>query len=214
MPKVSMTFFAKFCTASVNKQQQMIRDQRVQLADPSLIASRDYYGRLRNSILHTHVRTRELESFADALPPLLNQNLIASKRERFRLLGEAYVDFWGGLDATPFSAERGEINIAGLTITINPEVRILSSYGDEQIVKLRFNAPRISRQERLTQSHLMNRAKAELGWPRTWQMGIFDVERKAILPALDTDDDFALGIIGQAAAYMQMWHLLENASEI
>ena len=214
MPKASMNFFAKFCAAGISTKQRMVRDQRLQLADPRLIASRDYYGRLRNSILQTHVRTQDLEVFADALPPLLGQKLRDDgQRNRFKLLGEAYLDFWGGLDAKPFTAQRGHVDIAGLTITVNPEVRIRTAHGDEQAVKLRFNAKAISQQERLTMSYLMNRAKAEEGWPRTLQMGIYDVERKVILPAPVPSDDFELGLIGQAAAYIHMWRALDSASE-
>ena len=217
MPTVTMTFFAKFCDAGINAQQRMVRDRRQQIADSKLIRSRDYYGRLREAVCRTHIGTQDVDAVRDVLvaPMLLSERMRKGQRERFQLLGDAYLEFWNRwyADAVPFAAERGHVDIAGLTVRVNPELRIHTSYGDDHVVKIWFNAPTISRSARLTMSYLMNRAKEAEGWPSAWRMGLLDVERKALLPAIDTDDNFELGLSGQAAAFLEIWRTLDAISE-
>ena len=205
MPKVTMTFFAKFCTSSIKTQQRMVADSRQQEGDTRLIRARDYYGPIRNVIQRTHIANHDLDQFRDSMLPLLEKpKMRESQRTRFLMLGSAYVAYWKNWDAVPFEAKRCEIQIAELTIIVNPELRIRTSYGDDHVVKLWFNASPPSRQMREVLSHLMNVARVQEDWPHSWQTGILDIERKLMLPSLSTNDTFGVGLAGQAAAYLEM----------
>lgn len=206
MLEVGMMMFAKFCTSSISRQQRIVADQLQQEGDSRFVFARDYYGLLRNTILRTHVDNQNLDSFyRDGLPALLSNSRVRTKQSpRFQVLGEAYHQFWSDCDGKPSRGPRGVVKIAELGIIVNPEVTIRTGYGDDQVVKLWFNALPPSKQVREILSYLMNEAKAEYGWPTTWQMCIYDVERKRILPPLPTRDTFAVGLAGQAAAYLEM----------
>ena len=206
MPKITMTQFANFCIAKPNGRRRIVHDQRELGEHPEWIRSRDFYGPLRDAIKRTHVANQDLNIFRDALPALMHQRLGDNQRARFQLLGEAYLDLWGGWDATPFPGQRAEVDIAGLTVIVNPDVRIRTDDDDDLLVKLWFNPGPPPGPKMQTLSYLMNLAKEIQGWPRTRQMGILDVERKALLPAVETDSDFAASVDGHAEAYMETWY--------
>ena len=213
MPTITMTLFANFCSATPKGRRRIVSGQRELEEHPEWIRSRDFYGPIRDVIKRTHIANRDLEVFRDALPALMLRRMRDDQRARFRLLGEAYIDLWGGWDATPFPGQRAEVDIAGLAVVVNPDLRIRTHAGDDFLVKLRFSLPPLQEPIRRTVSYLMNLAKETQGWPQTWQMGILDVERRALLPAVLTDPDFAATVNGHAEAYVEMWQASEPQRE-
>ena len=213
MPKVSMAFWAQFCNAHVQKQQQMVREQHRQAADPNA-PHRDFYGRMRNCVIRGHIATQDLIAYDDTFEQLLKLDLRDPKKiPRFRCVGTAYMEFWRHLDATPFPGERGTVNIGDLTIVVNPELRIHTSYGDDQVVKLWFKALKPSRGTRQTLSYVMALAQEKEGWPPEWHMGLLDIERKTVLPSLATSTGFQEGVKQHAAAFVEMWRQMDMELE-
>ena len=101
MPKITMTSFAYFCSATPNGRWRIVREQREVAEHPEWIRSRDFYGPFREAVKRTHVANQDLDVFRDALPALMQQRLKENQRARFRALGKAYLDLWGGCDAFP-----------------------------------------------------------------------------------------------------------------
>ena len=117
------------------------------------------------------------------------------------------------MDAAPFPGESSKVIIGELTVRVNLELRIHASYGDDQLVRLWFPVPPPSRATRQTFSYIMDLAKQKEGWPLEWHMGILDIDRKAVLPNLETSSAFQDGVKQQAATYMEMWRQLRAELE-
>ena len=213
MPKTTMTRFADFCTTTPNRQRRIVSDERELAEHPEWIRSRDFYGPLRDAIKRTHVANQDLEVFRDSLPALMHQRMRDNQRARFLPLGQAYLDLWGGWDATPFPGQRAEVNLAGLTVIVNPDLRIRTHAGEDILVKLRFSLQPLPPTNAATISYLMHLAKETQGWPQTWQMGILDIERGTLLPAVTVGLDFAAFVNGHAETYMEMWRASEPPTE-
>ena len=113
-------------------------------------------------------------------------------------------------DATYFSVLPVDVAIGDLTINVNPEIGMRSN-GDDQVLKLWFNAVRPSRQTRQVIGHLMNLAKAQSnGWQPRWHTGLWDIRRRNVPLPVGQARDFELGLDGQAAAFMRIWEDLER----
>ena len=213
MPSISMSTFAQFCNAKVMKQQDIVAAQRFAAADPKLVRIHDFYGRLRNTIVRWHISTQDLSVFDDAYQKLWGQNLPTLKRSHYSRARDAYMEFWRNLDATPFRVTRATVNIGDLTVIVNPELRIRTSYGVDMVVKLRFNAKPPPSSTRQTYSYLMELAKDSAEWEHEWQTGIMDIERRIVLPSLATSAAFQIGIERHAATYAEMWREAEKQVE-
>ena len=214
MIKATMTTFVQFCNAKMQKKQEIVRDQRVLAADPRLINYRDFYGPLRRAIIKSHLRTQDNDCLRDSLLALQGQpKLRDSQRTQFQRVGHAYTELWESWDATPFEGVRCSVVVGDLTIAVNPEIRAVTQYGDTHILKLHYKAAQIPRSARLITSYLLNRVKETENWPRDWLVGILDIERRTILPAIETESSFALALEGEAAAYVGLWNAMSQEDE-
>ena len=210
MPRVPMSMFAKFYEVRPAKQVSIVREIRARLNAPDLYMSRDYYGPLRQVIRQTHWATRNIATFEDALPPLLDVQ--TRKRDHYRDIGQSYIAFWINKDATYFPVTPVDVAIGDLTINVNPEGGMRSD-GDDQVLKLWFNVVRPSRQTRQVIVHLMNLAKAQSNeWQPRWHPGILDIRRRNVPLPVGQARDFELGLSGQAAAFMRIWEDLEQGA--
>lgn len=195
------------------KQQKIVREARLLAVDRQLGAGRDYYGPLRNTIRQTHWNTGDISVFENALPKLLEKKLKDSQKRRFRTLGQAYIFYWETTHPTYFPVRRTELDIEGLTISVNPELGLKTEYGDQYVVKLWFNAPRVSRPIRQTVCYLMSRAAESGRWPGAAQTALWDIERGDILPAMPTEESFGVSLEAQATAFLAIWDKLEKEAQ-
>ena len=204
MPKVPIGSFARFYEARPADQVRIVRDIRTRLMDPDGYTGRDYYHQLRSEIRKTHWSTNDISAFEGALNPFLERTR-EDRREHYRSISESYIDFWTARDASYFSVGSTSVEIGGLEVTVTPEVGM--TFGkDSYALKIWFNAKRPTRPARQLIQYMMERAGClSADWQDNWQMAIWDLRRKSILPSLRTARDFELGILGQAAAFIRIW---------
>ena len=210
MPSVPMSTFARFCNAKVMKQQDIVASKRRADADPQLIRRHDFYGRLRHTIVYFHLSTQDLSAFEDAYQKLWERCLTPLKRFHYSRAKDAYTEFWRNRDATPFRMKRATINIGDLTVIVNPELRIHTSYGIDMVTKLRFDVNPPTKYIRQTYSYLMELAKDSAEWAHEWHTGILDIERRTVLASLATNAGVQGAIERHAATYVDMWREAEK----
>ena len=214
MPKISITDFAKFYEARPHKQVTVVRDIRTQFLNPDDYPGRDYYRPLRHLLRYTHWRTTRLDSFEDSLDHMLGRQKNRQRREHYRTLGEAYLEFWRQRAVSFFPVPPIELDLFGLTILVRPEVGMLTKDDDHQVLKLWFNKPRPTQQARRVLHYLMGLAEERTDqWEEDWLLGVWDVRRGNIPLPLNMPRDFAVGLSGQIAAFLQIWEGLEQQSE-
>lgn len=203
-PVIGMATFARFYDAPASGKGRVITDARTYVAKPNDYNQRAYYWALRNTLSQTHWRSNDLSDFSDAVEGMLSKLTAEHRRENYRKVSEAYLSFWAKQeDAQFFRIQAGRIEIAGLTILINPEIG-LRRYGDNLALKLWFSAPPPKRSYRQAIQYLMSEAQ-QRGWQRDIQPALWDVRREEIMPSVPIAKDFPLVIRGQAAAFREMW---------
>ncbi|MCE2459030.1 MAG: hypothetical protein J4G14_14645 [Dehalococcoidia bacterium] len=213
MPKIPMSSFARFYEVRPAEQVRIVRDIRTRLMDPEGYIVRDYYGPLRNQLKATHWTTRDIEYFEDGLELFLENQKFDDRRDHYRRLSEAYVSYWHNVEGGYFTVPPTDVTIAGLTITVRPEVGLRTVGGDYQALKLWFNSDRPSRQARQFIVYLMNKAKAQNeSWGDLWYSGIWDIRRQNVLPPIKPARDLELGLTGQIAAFLHIWDDLDRRS--
>jgi len=212
MPTVPIASFARFYKARPPDKVRIVRDIRIQQSDPEGYAGRDYYNDLRNILRRTHWQTNDIEVFESALEQFLASQRNNLKKEHFRQIGEAYIRHWKRLNASLFDVLPVEVNVAGLTILVRPEVGMHTDDGDDYVLKLWLNSPRLTRQYRQANRYLMEQARTQ-AWPIDWQPALWDVRRENIPPPVSVARDFILGLEGQAAAFQQIWTKLDDLAD-
>ena len=164
-----------------------------------------YYLRLSQTVSQAHIKTQDLDCFKDALAKLVDLTSVAHRKDRFRELGCLYVGYWQGLDASPSSMPRANVEVAGLTIGVNPDLRINHASGSTDVLRMWFNDAPIAADQRQVMSNLLHMVKETYDWPTTWRMGFLDIRKQIVVPADAPDPDIASAIEGQAAQYVEMW---------
>ena len=213
VPKIPMSSFAKFYEVRPAEQVRIVRDIRMRLLDPERYMARDYYGPLRNLLRSTHWVTGNIEDFADALEPFLENQKFDDRKVHYRRLGESYVTYWRNVDGAHFAIPSTDVTISGLTVAVRPEVGLRTEGGDYQALKLWFNSDRPTRQARQIMVYLMNRAKEQSEkWDGRWYSGIWDIRRHNVLPPIRPARDLELGLTGQIAAFLHIWDELDRQS--
>ena len=209
VPRIPLSSFARFYEANPSKQVTVVRDIRTRLIDPEGYFARDYYGSLRGVLRKTHWATGKLDTFENALAPLLARTRM-DKKLHYQILGESYIDFWRSRNASCFHVESVDVEIAGLTIVVTPEVGMRTG-NDYQALKIWFNAKSPTRPARQVIHYLMDQANL-IGndWQDRWHSGLLDIRRKNIPLPVRTARDFELGITGQVAAFLQIWEELDR----
>ena len=212
MPKVPIGSFARFYEARPAGQVRIVRDIRSRLLDPEGYKNRDYYFWLRNGLRSTHWSTRDIQTFRDALVPFL-EGTRDDKKDHYRTICESYIDFWSERATSYFPVESVSVDIAGLTISVTPEVGM--KIGDDNYaLKIWLNAKPPTRPARQVIHYMMERASGmSSAWRDSWHLGIWDVRRKNILPPIRTAQYFELGLRSQAAAFLHLWNELDEQAQ-
>ena len=198
---VPMTAFARFYDASGPEKVRVVRDVRLMASDPQGYRGRDYYFQLRNLLRQTHWQTDDIDTFEDALDRLVS-NARPDKKEHYRKIGQAYIDFWRKRDGHCFDVPVSMVDVAGLPIRVSLEVG-MGYAGNDLALKIWWNAPRPKRAFRQTVQYLTELASA--GWPPHWSTALWDVRRDELLPPVRIPKDFAFALEGQAVAFRQIW---------
>lgn len=203
-PVIGMATFARFYDAPASGKGRVITDARTYVAKPNEYNHRAYYWALRNTLSQTHWKSNDLSDFSDAVEGMLSNIKKEHRVENYRKVSEAYLSFWTKQgDAQFFKIPTERIEIAGLTILINPEIG-LRRPGDNLALKVWFSAPKPKRSYRQAIQYLMNEAQQH-GWQPGVQPALWDVRREEIMPSVPIAKDFPLVIRGQAAAFREMW---------
>ncbi len=203
-PAIGMATFARFYDAPASEKVRIVRDARTYWIDPDGYRQRDYYWALRNTLSHTHWNTNDLSDFENAFEEMLSRQVKPDRKENYQEVGQAYLRFWTKQrDAQFFKVPPGSIEIAGLTVLINPEVGMRRP-GDVLALKLWLSAPVPKRSFRQAIQYLMSEAQFR-GWQKDLTPALWDVRREEIMPPVKVPRDFDLVIKGQAAAFKQQW---------
>ena len=208
-----MTAFARFFEASPTQKVKMVRDARLFQSDPQGYQGRAYYGQFRHALWLTHWRGSDLVTFEakldDVIAELRFKDKQPAKPEHYRVLGDAYVDYWKGYpDAQVFEVPTAETEIAGLTIRVAGIVGI-NLGGDEYALEPYFRAPKPTRLFRQAVQHVTEQARQGI-WNPNWHANIYDVRRKLFLQDMRVrPQDLRIGLEGAAADFQQIWRSLE-----
>ena len=211
MPRISMAQFARFYEVRPADQVRIVRDIRLQLANPDdNYMARNFYGLLLRQIRRTHWATSDIRDFENALHPFVQTLKDQRKHQPYLAIGEAYIEYWKRRSGELFEVPSVNVDISGLTIGVRPEVGIRAGR-DLEVLKLWFNANKPSRQARQIILYIMDRARSSSQeWRDSWNVGIWDVRRKEIPPPIRTARDFELGLVGQVAAFLRIWETLDQ----
>ena len=209
VPKVPVKMFAEFYQARPAKQVSIVRTIRTRLINPEMYMAHNYYGALRNAIRDTHWATRNIETLQDALEHLM-ESIRQDKQQNYRTAIESYIRFWHDRNASCFPVKAVDVEMAGLTIAVNPELGMQTG-DDFQALKIWFDAERPTQPARQVIYYFMDRAREQSNeWEDYWHSGIWDIRRRNIPLPPRNARDFGLGLYGQIAAFLQIWNELEQ----
>ena len=199
--RVSVFDFAQFCEATPARQESVVAKVRKRKGF-------NYYGPLKSLIQKAHWATNDITKFESALPSFLNGQSKATTAHNYQCMAEAYISYWKERAAAffPVDIRDRNINLEGLTISVNPEVGMRTRDDDQQILKLWFNRLNPTRQTRLVIGHLVGKMNPN---PQ-WLSGIWDIKRRNILLPVLPPDNFDIALGGQATAFMQIWDGLDD----
>ena len=206
---VPMAAFARFYEATPAQKVNMVRDARTYQLDPDGWAGRDFYGELRTTLRQTHWLTNDIRTFEDAVEPLLQRQRQVGKREHYRAIGKAYINYWKKWDAQLFKADEAVIHLANLPIRVHVELG-MQRRGDDLALKLWFNAPHPTRGFRQAIRYLTEQGRQQAEWHQDWKPAIWDVRREEILPDVSVPKDLGRALQGQAGAFVEIWKSLES----
>ena len=162
------------------------------------------YAKLRRAIIQCHIRHDNITGFRRGLPDIL---LSIDLRYRYRchVVAHSYADWWETLNATPFEGRRVVLDMAGLAVSINPELGVQYADGREQLLKLWFSSAKPPNTWVPVVSGLMHMAGQQHGWPQSWTKGFLDIERRSVL-ALSVDEATAEPLLLDTAGdFMHRW---------
>ena len=208
MRPIPMLSFARFVDARLDRKVQEVRDIRNRLYDdsPNAYFRTYHYATLLNVIRLTHWKTGNIEVFEDHLDNLV-QKQKPQRRHNYRIVGQAYIEFWKERGAECFDSPRTDIQIGGLTVRVNPHVGMSDKTGS-QLVKLWLNQKPPSWTTNAVLTYLMERAGAENEhWPD--HAGILPVRLKQfVLPVRLPEPE--LLIASSATSFLEIWSELET----
>ena len=209
MLKVPIGSFARFYEARPADQVRIVRDIRNRLVDPEGYTQRDYYHQLRVGLRKTHWSTGDISTLDSARETFLGI-VHEHKRDHYRAILDSYIDLWMVGDRSCFRIKSVDVEVGALTIGVTPEVGMRIG-ADSYALKLWFNSKPPTRPARQVINYAMDRAsKVSDDWDQDWNLAIWDVRRKHILPPLRVARDFELGLMGQIAAFLQIWDELDR----
>ena len=204
-PRLTMRAFAQYYRARPDTRANIVLEKRKTLENPEQPVYGDArYARLRRAIIESHIKHADITRFQRGLPDIL-RNIMPHHRARCAVVAHEYAAFWHASDATPFEGRRVNLDMAGLTTFIDPELRIQYANGRQQLLKLWFGSKPPPKTWVPVVAGLMNMAGQQQGWPQSWTKGYLDIERKKVL-ALGMDDATAEPLLLDAASdFMYRW---------
>lgn len=211
-PIIHMMLFAHFFATPEPNRPKIVKKLREQHGMSRTDKEKlFYYVPLTNTLRRTHWSTHRIETFEDAIPPLLEKISDKRKRERYSDVTRDYVGFWKERDATFVPVEHCDIKVSDLTIRVKPEIGMRVGT-DTQILKLWLNGTEPTQKKRQIISYLMQRTSDEdPSWPVNWPTGILDISRRNILQPLWPDtDNFDMAIRGAVSSFVSMWRDFEE----
>lgn len=214
LPKISMAQFARFYEVRPADQVRIVRDIRMQLANPDdNYMARNFYGFLLRELQRTHWATDDVRDFEDVLQSFVNDLKDQRKRQPYSAIGKAYIEYWNRRAGELFQVPPVSVKINGLTISVRPKVGIRTGL-DSEVLTLWLNAKKPSRQARQVIHHIMGVARSSSPeWSDYWNIGIWDVRRQDIPRPIRPARDFELGLVGQVGSFMQIWEALDQQAE-
>lgn len=204
IPPIGMATFARFYDAPVSGRLKVINDARTYLANHDGYKQRSYYWALRNTLLQTHWATNDLSSFADAREGMLLRQKIEHRKDNYQTISQAYLSFFKKTpDARLFRIPPTRIEIAGLTIIVNPDIGMRLP-GNDLALKLWLSSKPPKNNYRQAIQYLMQDAQ-QGGWREDLQPAIWDIRRERIMQPVKIPNGFDIVIGSQAAAFRYMW---------
>ena len=200
-----MRAFAQYYRARPDTRANIVREKRETLENLGRpVYGNARYARLRNAIIELHIKHADITGFRRGLPDILRR-IMPQYRGRCAVVAHEYSAFWNALNATPFEGRYANLDMAGLTVSIDPELRIQHANGRQQLLKLWFGSAPPPRTWVPVVAGLMNMAGQLHGWPQSWTKGYLDIERNKVL-ALGMDDATAEPLLLDAASdFMHRW---------
>ena len=212
MPRISMTQFSRFCEARTAEQVRIVREIRRQQADPcpADFLRRNFYGLMIQHLRSGHWLSGDIQALENSLPHFIGSLSDSRKVRPYGELGEGYVEYWNQRQGDYFAPPGEEVQIGGLTIRVRPEVGIREGR-DRQVLKVWLNTDPPSRQVRQVMLYLMEEARSlSTTWRMSWDVGIWDVRRRTVPQSIRTAQDFGIGLMGHAGAFLQIWQALDD----
>lgn len=201
--KVGLASFARFYDATRAAQVRVVRDVRSRYTDPKGYAGRDYYGDFRNVIRTNHWRRGDLTVLPSALDTLIDGQKDSKKAENLRELGNSYLSRFTEPNISVFLVPRSELEIAGLTISITPEIG-MQLHDDMFVLKMWMNRPDPKRLYRQAIQYLLEEGRGA-NWKSNWQPAIWNVRKDRILGPVRLPRDIYYSIRAAAAGLQDVW---------
>ena len=180
MPIVGMMILAQFCCESDKQQLSRIQQRLAPRSD----GGGNPYVQLLNIFRDLHWRSGDIEYLREGYPLRLNE--VSSKqnrRQRFQELTEAYIASWDAMRfvlVTP--PPPGQLVIEGLTVTVDPEIGARTVQGGKRLLKLWLNKkPPASQLVCDILAYLMRCLGEQEGWDGSWQLGVWDLDRRRVV---------------------------------
>jgi hypothetical protein len=172
----------------------------------------DYYWKLRNTLADTHWLSDDISTFEVAVDGLLGSVKSITQRECYRQVADSYIKFWKRYPgAHVFRVPTVETDIAGLSIRVNPEIR-MEYRGESFTLKLYFRATPPTKKYRQAVQFLTARARG-LKWDPNWQATLFAVSQGERHHEMPLPQRFGLAVAAQAAAFLHTWDQLSEEKE-
>ena len=211
MPRIALSQFANFYEVRPAGQVKIVRQVREQLANPDMFRRHNFYGLFHDQLRKTHLSSSDIRDFEDSLPAFVSNLNDARKQQPYLELGKAYVNYWKSRSGELFVAQPVIVEINGLEVRVRPEVGIHVG-GDAEVLHLWFKNTGPGRQAKQVILYFMDRARSQSPeWSEFWNVGIWDVRRERVPLPVRTARDFELGLAGQAASFLRIWAMLDDA---
>lgn len=204
--KVGMASFARFYDATRAAQIRVVRDIRSRYTDPKGYAGRDYYGEFRNVIRTNHWLRGDLTTLPSALDNLIDAQKDSNKAENLSELRNGYLGRFTEPNVSVFLVQRAELEIAGLTINITPEIGMKVD-DDTYVLKMWMNRPEPKRLYRQAIQYLLQEGRGS-NWQSDWQPAIWNVRKDQLLDPLRLPNDIRLSIRAAAVGLQDVWEQL------
>lgn len=201
--KVGMASFARFYDATRAAQPRVVRDIRSAYTDPDGYAGRDYYGDFRNALRANHWSRGDLAGLPAALDILIDKQKVSNKAENLSELRDNYLSRFTDPNTHLFLVPRSELVIAGLIISITPEIGMKIN-DSEFVLKMWMNRPDPKRLYKQAVQYMLQEGWGS-NWRSEWQPAIWKVRNDQILDPVRLPRDIRYSIRAAAVGLQDIW---------